>query len=264
MTIESSLKTKLKVHFQRFEFKYQLPIETIDGMLPQLLKYMDFDPYAQKYPDGAYTVASLYYDSAGLACYYEKIEGLEIRKKLRVRFYDFNLQAETPVFLEIKRKYDNVVVKDRLPLTYQESYNLLVNNQKFGKPLSDHDQAMLNEFLWLKLHNGMVPQNMILYDRKPLISKIDPNFRVTFDFNIRAFPANWLTAVGPTKLVNPGIAIFEVKFNNILPFWFHQIIQQYNLQQLPFSKYCRSLEICRPGLTGETLAEIYQSELGIL
>lgn len=261
--MELPTKTKIKVHFQRFEFKYQLPIETIEGMLPQLLKYLEFDPYAQRLADHSYTVASLYYDSAGLDCYYQKQAGLRVRKKLRIRFYDFSLQPETPVFLEIKRKYDNVVIKDRLTVSYQVCQDLLVHNKKLAAPLSDHDQETLNEFLWLKLYNGMVPQAMVLYDRKPLVGKVDPQFRVTIDSNVRTFAADWLTAGGVTQPVNPGTAILEVKFNNVLPFWFHQIIQQYNLTQQPFSKYCRSIETCWPSLSAESSLAIYQSQLGL-
>ncbi|OGY51294.1 MAG: hypothetical protein A3J59_02380 [Candidatus Buchananbacteria bacterium RIFCSPHIGHO2_02_FULL_56_16] len=261
--MELSTKTKIKVHFQRFEFKYQLPVETIEGLLPQLLKYLEFDPYAQRLPGRQYTVASLYYDSAGLDCYYQKLAGLRTRKKLRVRLYDFNLKPETPVFLEIKRKYDTVVVKDRLTMSYQACQDLLVNNKKPATPLSDHDQETLNEFLWLKLYNGMVPQVMVLYDRKPLVGRVDPQFRVTIDSNVRTFTADWLTAKGIAQPVSRGIAVLEVKFNNVLPFWFHQIIRRYNLAQQPFSKYCRSLETCQPALSAESSLEIYQAQLGL-
>ena len=85
--MELAVKNNLKLHFQRFEFKYQLPVETIEGMLPQLLKYMEFDPYAAKLPNRAYTVASLYYDSAGLDCYYQKVAGVRVTKKLRIPFF---------------------------------------------------------------------------------------------------------------------------------------------------------------------------------
>ena len=111
---------KTKLHFQRFEFKYQMPLDFVEGIIPELLKYMDFDPFAQKFPDHGYTVASLYFDSVGLDCYYQKLAGVRTRKKLRIRFYPENgLTPETKVFLEIKRKYDAVVVKDRLALNYE-------------------------------------------------------------------------------------------------------------------------------------------------
>ncbi len=254
---------QIKLHFQRFEFKYQFPENIIDGLIPELLKYMEWDPYAKDLPGKFYTVSSLYYDSIGLGCYYQKIAGERTRKKLRIRFYDPAIKPETPVFLEIKRKYVTVVVKDRLTFSHQDCFNLLKENKKLNLPLSQHDKETLDEFLWLKIYNSMVPQNLVIYSRKPLISKVDPNFRLTFDYNIRTYLADWITEKKAVCLVNPGMAIMEVKFNNILPFWFQQIIQRYNLQQRPFSKYCSSLEVCKPALTNNYLAEAYQSELGL-
>lgn len=261
--MDLSNKPKLKFHFQRFEFKYQLPLSTVEGMIPEFLKYMEVDAYAKNLPDNSYLVASLYYDSAGLDCYYQKVAGLKTRKKLRIRFYDFNLQPETLVFLEIKRKYDMVVVKDRLVLSYQQCCDLLRENKKIDLAINEDQKVTLNEFLWLKNYNGMMPQGIVVYKRKPLISKVDPNFRVTIDYDLQTYPAEWLDTKGESKLVNPDLAVLEVKFNNILPFWFHQIIQKYNLEQQPFSKYCNSLEICRPYLTNKSLIEIYQPQLAI-
>jgi len=253
---------KLKLHFQRFEFKYQAPLDLVEGIIPELLKYMEWDSYAKDLPGKNYVVSSLYYDSAGFGCYYQKIDGDRTRKKLRIRFYDSDLKPQTSVFLEIKRKYDNVVVKDRLKLTNIQAYDLLNNNKKLNFDFSQHDQETLNEFLWFKVFNGMMPQNMVIYNRKPLISKVDPNFRVTLDYNLRTYLSNWINNSKEGKLVNPGVVIIEVKFNNVLPFWFHSIIQRYNLDKRPFSKYCNSLEVCYPDLAG-SVTEIYQSNLDL-
>ena len=240
---------KFKLHFQRFEMKYQIPMHLIDGLMPELLKYMEFDQYTKSWPDHAYEVHSLYYDSAGLDCYYQKLAGVKIRKKLRIRFYNLDLNQETTVFLEIKKKFDTIVIKDRFALTYQDCYQLLNYNKIPEHFLADNDKKeSLNEFLWLKSYNSMRPQNIVSYKRKALISKIDPDFRVTFDYDIKTYPAEWLTNRKNPLAVNPGGAILEVKFNNVMPAWFHQIIQRYNLEQRPFSKYCSALEVCQPQL----------------
>lgn len=254
---------KIKLHFQRFEFKYQFPKNIIEVLLPTLLKYMEWDPYVKDLPDKFYTVSSLYYDSVGLDCYYQKLAGDRTRKKLRIRFYDSQLKPQTLVFLEIKRKYDTVIVKDRLTFSYQDCLSLLKENKKLNLPLSKHDKDTLDEFIWTKIYNSMVPQNLVVYKRKPLISKVDPNFRVTIDYDLRTYLADWIDERKGGKLVRPAIAVMEVKFNNVLPFWFHQLIQRYNLEQQPFSKYCNSLEVCKPTLLGGSLSEIHQLELGL-
>jgi len=58
---------------------------------------VDFDANAGR--DGSYKVASLYYDSPDLRCYWEKLDVEKVRRKLRVRTY-----GERPewAFMEIK------------------------------------------------------------------------------------------------------------------------------------------------------------------
>lgn len=124
---------------------------------------MDYDPYAKNLPNHSYIIRSLYYDSAGLDSYYQKIAGVRTRKKLRIRFYEPDLKPQTPVFLEIKRKYDTVVVKDRLVLSYVECCNLLKDNRKLSRQFDEGQKATLDEFLWLKHYNGMIPQAMVIY-----------------------------------------------------------------------------------------------------
>lgn len=95
----------------------------------------------------------------------------------------------------------------------------------------------------------------------PFISKVDPNFRVTIDYDLRTYQSSWLDEETHSKEVIPHLAILEVKFNNVLPFWFHRIIQRYNLEQRPFSKYCNCLEIIYPTLASKSIAEVYQPNL---
>lgn len=261
--MDSASDNKVKFHFQRFEFKYQLPLSVVEGMIPEFLKYMDIDPYCRDLKDQAYNVNSLYYDSAGLDCYYQKIAGLRTRKKLRVRFYNGDFKPETPVFLEIKRKYDTVVVKDRLVLNYQQAKDLLVGSKMNDLDLTEAEKNTLNEFLWLKEYNGMTPTVMVCYKRKPFISKLDPNFRVTIDFGLKTYSADWLDSRGEERFVSPDTAVLEVKFNNILPAWFHQIIERYGFDQRPFSKYCNSLEINFPWLADRSHLEVYQSKMAV-
>jgi len=261
--IKKQALTKIKLHFQRFEFKYQLPLEIVEGMIPEFLKYMKVDPYAQGLEDNAYTVSSLYYDSVGLDCYYQKLAGLRTRKKLRVRFYEKNLMPESKIFLEIKKKYDTVVVKDRLTMSYQ-NYNDLLKSYKYQSlALNKDEKDVLQEFLWLKIYNRMIPQNMVIYKRKPFVSKVDGNFRVTIDYDLKTFMANNPHDTGKERYVNTKLVVLEVKFNNVLPFWFENIIKRYNLEQRPFSKYANCLELCKPGLIGKRMLEVYQNGYGI-
>ena len=181
----------LKFHFERFEFKYQIPLDLVEGIVPEILKYMDWDPFAENLPDQAYKVSSLYYDSAGLDCYYQKLAGLEYRKKFRLRFYEPVIRPETLIFLELKRKDDAVVVKDRLALPYQQCCDILLDMRNIPRLIAPDQKKALDEFIWAVRYNGMRPQVLVSYRRKPLVGKIDPQFRVTIDYQIETRMMSW-------------------------------------------------------------------------
>lgn len=255
--MEISSKNRVKYHFQRFEFKYQIPQRLIHGIIPMLLKYMDIDDYAKFSPEKYYEISSLYFDTPTLLCYHDKLDGVRTRKKLRIRKYISKIQDDTPVFLEIKKRYDTVMVKDRVKLTHKECRDLFQNNYAVKTQIPDEHRKALNDFLWLKIRNGMVAQNMVIYKRIPFMGKYDPRFRVTIDYDIRTHSAQWIDEVKRGEAVYQGMAILEVKFNNILPFWFLNIIRKYGLEKAPFSKYCNSLEVCHPRLNPQSASSIH-------
>ncbi|MEW6610014.1 MAG: polyphosphate polymerase domain-containing protein [Patescibacteria group bacterium] len=248
----------INVHFQRFEFKYLIPARTVEGIIPELLHYMDFDPYALPLPDKSYEVQSLYFDSPGLDCYYQKVEGHRTRKKLRIRTYGRALTSSSKVFLEIKRKYDSVVVKDRVVMTQADCVAFMRDAHTPASRFIEGDQKTLDEFVWLLETNAMVPQNMVYYRRKPFFAKFDPGFRVTIDTALTTWRTRWFNEGDMKYAVDPLYAILEVKFHNVLPEWFHHLIGKYQLERVAYSKYCNALEVCHPELGGHRLADIFQ------
>jgi len=116
--------TASRLHaFNRFEIKYLVPQTQADGLRTELGRHMDEDAYS-----GAtgYPITSLYYDTAHLRFYWEKIEGLRFRRKLRVRHYGTadDLTADSPVFVEIKQRVNRVTQKRRVCLPYRDALRL--------------------------------------------------------------------------------------------------------------------------------------------
>ena len=241
--------TQLKVHFHRYEFKYLISSHIVEGIIPVFLKYMEIDEFGKNLLRNSYVVSSLYFDSSDLGSYREKIAGIRSRKKLRLRFYNSECNNNSKIFLEIKRKYDSVVVKDRVTLNYQEAEDLIQRNKKPNRALNERDNNIIDEFLWTKIYNSMVPQNMVIYKRMAFVSSINPRFRVTIDYDLKSYLASWINEKKEGNPVTSGFVILEVKFDGILPAWFHKIMLRYNLERIVFSKYCRSLSVCRPELS---------------
>ena len=105
--------------FNRFELKYLITLQQADRFKQDLRAYLS--PDENGIGDGSYQLASLYYDSPDLRCYWEKVEGIRYRRKLRIRHYESpaGVTDDTPVFIEIKQRIDRVTQKRRVVLPYQ-------------------------------------------------------------------------------------------------------------------------------------------------
>ena len=222
---------KLKLHFQRFEFKYYLSKDTADKLIPILFKHMEYDFYIKRSNRDYYIVNSLYFDSPGFGSFWDKESGVSSRKKLRFRFYEDIIDSNTPVFVELKRKKDALVIKDRIKLHAPDCFNNSFDS-KLNKLLErKKENNFLQELFWFKKRNSMKLKLFVSYKRKALVGKIDKSLRVTFDFDIKSQLSSSLENL-PQRfkdIYSEGV-ILELKYNNILPAWFHNVIQKHQLQ----------------------------------
>ncbi|MDP3683293.1 MAG: VTC domain-containing protein, partial [Ignavibacteria bacterium] len=108
----------------RLEYKYLVPEKLLPKIRTMVLAYMKYDPYAEIRPHKDYTVRSIYLETADLLCYREKYEGYKIRNKYRIRVYNES-RVDSSVFLEIKRKNENFISKDRAKLYLKDLQSLL-------------------------------------------------------------------------------------------------------------------------------------------
>ena len=71
-----------------------------EGIMPGLMARMRADENAME--DAYYPIVSLYYDTPDRECYWEKIQSLPSRRKMRVRVYG-SLDGKLPptIFVEI-------------------------------------------------------------------------------------------------------------------------------------------------------------------
>ncbi|KKT75204.1 MAG: hypothetical protein UW70_C0037G0018 [Candidatus Peregrinibacteria bacterium GW2011_GWA2_44_7] len=234
-----------KLHFRRFEFKYRIS-EELAGLIQSSLKgHMQVDPYAHLCEFNRYEVCSLYFDSPSLNYYQEKEEGLKNRKKIRFRFYR-GVTTWNAIFLEIKRKKNLCIVKDRL-IVRQKDAEAFLENENFTDILkwcNKKDPLLAEEFEREYVLNGLQPTSTIIYDREPWISSDYEHCRVTFDRNIRVrTPEDFFGKEERMEsfLLSSDELVMEIKFNETLPYFFKDIIQKYNLRYEPYSKYCNSI-----------------------
>jgi hypothetical protein len=238
--------TSTKLHFARFEFKYLLNPQLRKELESELKYFLEFDPYVEKQPHHQYFVRSLYFDDPSYSAFYDKVDGIHTRSKFRVRTYTKELGDGTPQFLEIKGRYNNLVLKHRVQL---ESDGLASNVR--ADALSSQLLRLVppstvgQKFEYELFRKQLRPVALVDYLRRPYISRFDPEFRLTFDNDISTTMSRALFP-SPRERVRqilPGYTIMEVKFRRTIPAWFHRLIQAYELRRVSISKICQAMEI---------------------
>ncbi|HNR67642.1 MAG TPA: polyphosphate polymerase domain-containing protein [bacterium] len=243
----------------RREYKYLVPVNRLDDLRNACLPYLKPDAYAAKNPRGQYRVRSLYLDTAAMTCYHEKIDGKKNRNKYRIRGYETR-ENDSIIFLEIKRKRQNHIAKNRAPLYYRNLPELLASSRTTDiiLPMNGKDQPLddARKFLYHYRRKNLQPVILINYDREAFFGKFDPSFRLTFDKNICSMMTDRLSDLffdGDLLETLPGFFVFEIKFYNRVPSWIKSVIHDFSLHRRSLSKYIFSLDSHRQFKKSRTL-----------
>ncbi|MBN2356091.1 polyphosphate polymerase domain-containing protein [candidate division KSB1 bacterium] len=232
----------------RNEYKYLLPLSKLDALRRAVMPFVDMDRYAANRAEHQYTVRSIYFDRPDLPFYHEKIEGIERRKKIRIRGYN-QLNHPSRVYLEIKRKYNVLTEKQRAPVYFHNLARLL-DSKDIHKYVLDRpgiDGALENAQRFFYNVTALYPRPVVLvvYHREAFYSKFNRQLRLTIDKHIhrRLTPGLDLFSDHQLEPVLQGYFVFEIKFYRGLPYWLSALIREFNLRRQPVSKYTTSLEI---------------------
>jgi len=234
--------------FNRFELKYMVTIQEAEKLKNALRAYLSPDDHGDSH--GSYQLASLYYDSPDYRFYWEKLDGIKFRRKLRIRQYENGapLTAETPVFVEIKQRLNRVTQKRRVRLHLRDALRLC--NDREAPDHEPKDRPVIDEVLSMGWQYDLRPASVVTYARQALIgSAYDIGLRVTFDKDLR-YRTNYLALDDPNAgqfLFPPEWVVMEIKVNERVPYWLTELVSYHNLSLMRVSKYCRSIEMSRQG-----------------
>ena len=231
----------------RAELKYYFPTSLVKQIRAYLLKHTKYDPYASIMPDSTYTVRSIYFDTDQLDFFYEKQDGLAIRKKLRVRAYN-EFALDQPAFLEIKRRHFNRVIKERALIQVDQID--MVHNKFKAPDLGNSDDILARNTIKKYRSNlenlGLRSTALIVYDREAFVGLIDPGERATIDKNVRSslYPELGSLFSGQGLLPVTSDYILELKFDRCMPKWMAQMVKLFKLRCEAIPKYCMGVETC--------------------
>lgn len=213
----------------RVEKKYEINTFTAMNLKSTLYKTLSQDSYNTN--DG-YTVRSLYFDTLYNNDYFDKEDGLEYRRKIRIRTYN---PRDEFLKLELKQKEGDYQHKYSLTISKDIAQGLIDGHYDVLKKLNNDLADRLYIIMQTNLYR---PKCIVEYKRLAYIVK-ENNTRITIDSDLKASELN-MDIFDPTLALNTiaDQTILEVKYNNFLLSYVKDIIDSTNKFQTSASKYC--------------------------
>lgn len=214
--------------FKRFELKYLLTAEQYRAARSAVESRLSPDAF------GKTTIQSLYYDTPDDRLVRSSIEKPVFKEKLRLRAYGLS-DDDKNIYVEMKRKYDDVVYKRRLACTEREAERMMSggSESQIGRELD----------YFFKFYGVLSPKILILYDREAFFDS-GSDLRVTFDQNVRYRKdnLNLHTSLDGEKLLPNGTVLMEIKSGTAFPLWLCDMLCKEKIKKQSFSKYGAAYE----------------------
>lgn len=215
----------VQLTFKRYEIKYLLTSEQCARLRKLMDRFMVPDEW------GPSTICNVYYDTPSRLLVRRSAEHPDYKEKVRVRSYGVR-KPDDPVFLELKKKYDDVVYKRRCTLSADRAAALLAGT---GDP---HTQIERELDFTCKRYGGLEPAFFIAYDREAFYAKDDHEFRMTFDRRIRTRNTDLRLDVSDEaeQYLDDDLTLLEVKAGGAIPLWLVEFLSGEGLFKVKFSK----------------------------
>ena len=217
---------------QRVEYKYILNRDQLARLRLAMAGRMQEDRF------GLTTIASLYYDTPDDRLIRASMGKPIYKEKLRLRSYGQATET-SPVFLELKRKYDGTVYKRRIQTTVKEAAAFLRDGRA-------PEGQIGRELAAFRDHYGtLAPRFLILYERTAYLTQ-DSDLRLTVDRNPR-FRTERLELTGSTEgvpLLDDGCVLLELKVQSAVPLWLSHALSEAGIRKTSFSKCGEAYRRC--------------------
>jgi len=240
MFFENTISKNIQQKFSRFEMKYIIRKSISESIQKEIRNFMIYDGYATKELKKNYFVRSLYFENNNYSNFNEKVDGVKLRHKYRIRTYSNKLDKNTPIFLELKGRENLRTYKTRFFIE-QNDLNLFFEKKNYFKLKKTYsDNYLIEQFIFDCYRKNLSPKILVDYNRTPYINKSGLYFRLTFDNNIVSLSNSSLYSTGLNfgwRECLAGFTILEVKFESSIPAWFQRIVQSYQLQIRSISKF---------------------------
>ncbi|MDB4673654.1 polyphosphate polymerase domain-containing protein [Verrucomicrobiales bacterium] len=241
---------------ERFEQKYIVHPRVV----PQIRKYLK--PFVIADPNGAgdipeYAVTTLQLDTDTMDLALAKERKALSRFKLRIRTY--GTKPDHPVFFELKRKVNGVIIKSRAKMRLGDYNENTVRHPETAPVLKTaKDNSNFLEFCRIANLLNARPKMFIRYIRESYFGANDDYARITFDRRVSYRPTREWMFPGPeydewkywrsmdTQTgLNRDFAgyIFELKAMRNAPRWMVELVERFNISTTGFCKYATAYRL---------------------
>lgn len=215
----------------RLEEKYILTKLQAEKLYSKLKKLLPGDEYNGYEP---YRVRSLYFDSYYNDDYFDKLDGVKMRKKIRLRTY--SADSDT-VKLEVKQKEGANQRKRSLKISREDAIKLTHSDIQF---LREMDDELATSVYYIFAKEQYKPKTIVEYTRRAFQVPVN-NIRITFDSDIDISEGNLNLFEKLESFLVPyerrDIVILEVKYNHFLLSYIKDAISSIDTTATSYSKY---------------------------
>lgn len=177
------------------------------------------------YPDRQ--INNIYFDTNGLQCYHDNVNGIADRKKFRVRWYGEDIHDIQNPNLEIKYRMSEVGTKKIFPVADFELFDL--------KTITTEVNQVLDK------QHALTPILLNSYNRS-YYGTPDKKFRITVDRNLRYF--SFLSSNRFLRYITKEDAVvMEIKYEMEDDIYTDRITQHFPIRQTKSSKYVTGVQL---------------------
>lgn len=247
--------------FKRYEIKYMITAEQRERILRAMRPFMEPDCF------GRSTVRNIYFDTDDYVLARHSIAKPDFKEKLRIRSYS-KADADSTVFVELKRKFDGIVYKRRVGLSETDAMRWMSGSKDpsvLHEAEAESPQVAHEIEYFTSIYSGLRPVLYLGYEREAFRTKESvslndggSDFRITFDSDIlcREYDLTLRLDAYGTPLLEKGKFLMEIKCSGGIPLWMAKVLSEERIYKTSFSKYGTAYCSCMSETPRERSQEI--------
>ena len=143
----------------RHEWKHEISYADMLALRQRLSAVMELDAHAV---GGSYQIRSLYFDNLADKALREKIDGVNLREKFRIRLYN---RDSSVIHLEKKAKRGGLGTKFSAPLTAEEAQKIVDGDTAW---MMESGRDLVRELCCKMRYQGLRPKTIVDYTREEM------------------------------------------------------------------------------------------------